>query len=68
MIPGVVDTCRECRASASPKPDATPEVELTIAQNVNVESDIMYYKVAKSMNLLMCATAFMHQVWWKIAK
>ena len=58
LIPGVIDTCRECRAWASPLPDVTPAVELTTAQNENVEADIMYYKKES-------VTGFMHQASWK---
>ena len=41
LIPGVTDTCRECRAWASPQPDVTLAVELTTAHNENVEVDLM---------------------------
>ena len=42
MIPGIIDTCRECRAWASPKADITPAVELVTAQDDTVETDLMF--------------------------
>eukprot|EP00973_Karenia_brevis_P059960 8344054-Karenia_brevis.AAC.1 len=43
-IPGIIDTCRECRAWATPRADPTPTVELTTKQNDVVEADILFYK------------------------
>ena len=44
MIPGIIDTCRECRAWAPPKADITPAVELVTAQNDTIETDLMFYR------------------------
>ena len=52
MIPGIIDTCRECRAWATPKADITPAVELVTAQNDTVEADLMFYKGIACMNLV----------------
>ena len=46
MIPGIVDTCRECRAWAMPKADIVPAVELVTAQNDTIETDLMFYKAS----------------------
>ena len=43
MTPGIIDTCRECRAWAPPTADITPAVELVTAQNDTVETDLMLY-------------------------
>ena len=42
--PGIIDTCRECRAWKAPAPDVTPSVEMAVRQNEFVEADIMFYK------------------------
>ena len=52
MIPGIIDTCRECRAWATPKADITPAVELVTAQNDTVETDLMFYKGIACMNFV----------------
>ena len=52
MIPGIVDTCRECRAWAPPKADITPAVELVTAQNDTIEADLMFYKGVICMNMV----------------
>ena len=44
LVPGVVDTCRECRAWQRGGPDITPSVELTTKQNEQVEADILLYR------------------------
>ena len=50
MIPGIIDTCRECRAWATPTADITPAVERVTAQNDTVETDLMFYKGIACMN------------------
>ena len=52
MIPGIVDTCRECRAWAPPKADIVPAVELVTAQNDTIETDLMFYKGVTCMNMV----------------
>ena len=44
LIPGTIDTCRECRVWMTPSPDPTPTVDLCIVRNEQVEADIMFYK------------------------
>ena len=44
MIPSIIETCRECRAWASNRPDSTPSVELSVVQDEQVEADILFYK------------------------
>jgi hypothetical protein len=44
MIPQIIETCRECRAWQPPGPATTPSAELVIAQNDQVEGDILFYK------------------------
>ena len=44
MIPGIIDTCRECRVWMAPSPDPTPSVDLCVVRNEQVEADIMFYK------------------------
>ena len=52
MIPGIIDTCRECRAWATPKADITPAVEIVTAQYDTVDMDLMFYKGIACMNLV----------------
>ena len=52
MIPGIIDTCRECRAWAQPKADIVPAVELVTTQNDTIETDLMFYKGTACMNLV----------------
>ena len=49
-IAGIIDTCRECRAWTSSKPDVTPTVELVMKQNERIEADILFYKKSKAFN------------------
>ena len=42
LIPGIIDTCRQCRAWKSPGPDPTPAVELVMRQNEQVEADLLF--------------------------
>ena len=43
-IPGVIDTCRECRAWTLSKPDVIPTVELTTKQNETVEQEMQGFQ------------------------
>ena len=52
MIPGIVDTCRECRAWQARGPDITPSAELVAKQNEQVEADIMFYKTHMIWHML----------------
>ena len=44
LVPGVIDTCRECRAWQKPGPDPTPSIELAERQNEQIEGDILFFR------------------------
>ena len=52
QIPGIIDTCRECRVWMSASPDPTPTVDLIVKQNEQVEADIMFYRSFMAWHML----------------
>ena len=58
MVPGIIDTCRECRAWKKPSPDITPALELAVKQNEYVEGDLMFYKRHIILHLIDRADRF----------
>ena len=54
LIPGLVDTCRECRVWASPRPDVAPAVELTTAKIEDFEWNTIDYKNLERFNSDLC--------------
>ena len=57
-IPGIIDTCRECRVWMKPSPDPTPTVEICLVRNDQVEADIMFYKKYMVWHMLDRADRF----------
>ena len=44
MIPGIVDTCKECRKWQKPPPETIATYKMTTKFNEHVEFDLMFYK------------------------
>eukprot|EP00438_Fugacium_kawagutii_P025194 Skav218080 [mRNA] locus=scaffold3382:13254:23272:- [translate_table: standard] len=56
MIPGVIDTCRECRKWSRPANETVPTLRMTAAFNEHVEVDLLFYREHVIFHLICCGT------------